>query len=678
MYLNSGSIVHVDAYGSGERPVFDGNINDFSTAPDAGTEEYAHWYAMWYFNADNSSMKNIEIKNVYGNAIILKEVDNFILHNCIIHNFGTSGIGNNYNFEVHNNLVEENIFYYGQQLCRYGKVSGWGAAINFASHSFTNNNIVRKNIVYDIYGEGINNPNGITEYNILGDTGSIALNTAAHDFDQLTSVVRYNLVLMSNWDISIYDSLSGSGPVGIRVFDEVHSGTDECDNYGGDCGDNSNADIQIYGNVVINRERGIWVFKGDNMGPVDIHHNIFIDSQIENFALSYPEEFNSVQIYNNSFVRYDTTGNHIGYGDPLPHENWLIKNNLFYTKNEDPPSIGMSGWDDGLIVSDPLLPGETPTDIINWVGFSGPDYYKQINFTKHLYPPAGSPLNQIGITEDYLRNICENLPIDLGCEGTSSQLPQQKLIAHYTMDSSDISEGQVLDSSGNEIHATMYGNPQTSSGRIFESLHFDGVDDYLDTGYADDINQWTVSVWVKGDSNPKSDRDAGPVMKQENFLMSWDHRSNPFRQAAGLSVGGTWYPSSFGTLVGGTWYHIVATYDEETLRTYRDGQLITSNAQPSGSPDSAVESMKIARHAVNDYLFAGYVDDVRIYNYALSASEVSDLYNLGEVSVCGFSDSNSDGIVTISELIDYISQWKIGNVSISNLIDAIGKWKSGC
>jgi hypothetical protein len=47
-------------------------------------------------------------------------------------------------------------------------------------------------------------------------------------------------------------------------------------------------------------------------------------------------------------------------------------------------------------------------------------------------------------------------------------------------------------------------------------------------------------------------------------------------------------------------------------------------------------------------------------------------------SICGASDSNSDGIVTISELIDYISQWKIGNVSIEDLIDAIGKWKSGC
>ncbi len=42
------------------------------------------------------------------------------------------------------------------------------------------------------------------------------------------------------------------------------------------------------------------------------------------------------------------------------------------------------------------------------------------------------------------------------------------------------------------------------------------------------------------------------------------------------------------------------------------------------------------------------------------------------------ADSNSDRVISISELINYISQWKSGSVTIGNLIDAIGKWKSGC
>ncbi len=42
------------------------------------------------------------------------------------------------------------------------------------------------------------------------------------------------------------------------------------------------------------------------------------------------------------------------------------------------------------------------------------------------------------------------------------------------------------------------------------------------------------------------------------------------------------------------------------------------------------------------------------------------------------ADSDRDGQVIISELINYISQWKSGSVTIGSLIDAIGKWKSGC
>jgi len=49
-----------------------------------------------------------------------------------------------------------------------------------------------------------------------------------------------------------------------------------------------------------------------------------------------------------------------------------------------------------------------------------------------------------------------------------------------------------------------------------------------------------------------------------------------------------------------------------------------------------------------------------------------------EGSACGESDGDGDGVVSISELINYIGEWKIGNVSIGDLIDAIGKWKGGC
>ncbi len=56
----------------------------------------------------------------------------------------------------------------------------------------------------------------------------------------------------------------------------------------------------------------------------------------------------------------------------------------------------------------------------------------------------------------------------------------------------------------------------------------------------------------------------------------------------------------------------------------------------------------------------------------------SQFVDQGE-SVCNSgADSNADGVIAISELINYISQWKAGSVTIGNLIEAIGKWKGGC
>ena len=47
-------------------------------------------------------------------------------------------------------------------------------------------------------------------------------------------------------------------------------------------------------------------------------------------------------------------------------------------------------------------------------------------------------------------------------------------------------------------------------------------------------------------------------------------------------------------------------------------------------------------------------------------------------SSCGAADTNSNDIIEIGELINYISSWKAGTVTIGNLITAIGEWKNGC
>ena len=197
----------------------------------------------------------------------------------------------------------------------------------------------------------------------------------------------------------------------------------------------------------------------------------------------------------------------------------------------------------------------------------------------------------------------------------------------------DETEGEnVGDSSGNNHTGTLIGNPQwrPSGGKVGGALEFDGVDDYVETDYAVDLSTWTVAVWVKSSAAPSPEWPSGPVHRNKNYQINWNHGTDAFRGAAGTQVGGTWYAASFGHLQAGTWYHLAATYDGESLKAYRDGVLITKNSDPSGLPDAESETLKFGRHVLTEHYFSGTVDDVRIYNYALGEGEIESIYNEGK------------------------------------------------
>lgn len=175
------------------------------------------------------------------------------------------------------------------------------------------------------------------------------------------------------------------------------------------------------------------------------------------------------------------------------------------------------------------------------------------------------------------------------------------------------------------------GDPQwqPAGGKFGGALHFDGEDDYVETNYSGNLPVWTVAAWINGDAEPASQGPSGPVHWQTNLQINWDHQDDNFRGAAGTMVQDTWYGASFGDLQANTWYHLVATYDGENLKAYKNGVLITKTTTALGSSSSESETLKLGRHSTytgaTNY-FRGSVDDVRLYNYALPADDISAIY----------------------------------------------------
>ncbi|MCP4258760.1 MAG: hypothetical protein GY774_14850 [Planctomycetes bacterium] len=188
------------------------------------------------------------------------------------------------------------------------------------------------------------------------------------------------------------------------------------------------------------------------------------------------------------------------------------------------------------------------------------------------------------------------------------------------------SGNNAFDSSGNENYGLLLGGPQWVAGKIDGALEFDGRNDYVDTDYTENLANWTIACWVISPDAPSGAMPSGPVHREKNYQINWNHGDTTFRGAAALNVGEIWYAASFGQLRANTWYHLAATYNRQVLKAYKNGAIITSSSAPSGNPSTEWGTLKFARHSIAPQYFSGTIDDVRIYNKALTLDEILDAY----------------------------------------------------
>lgn len=197
----------------------------------------------------------------------------------------------------------------------------------------------------------------------------------------------------------------------------------------------------------------------------------------------------------------------------------------------------------------------------------------------------------------------------------------------------------AYDLSGNNNHGTltsMANPPTTISGWAGQGLAFDGVDDYVNIGNMDMVNgisQLTISGWVKRNAA----FSYGALFFKEQSLAEWIevafHSLYGFIFVpGGVDVGYGYIPMPAGT----SWNFYTAVFDgtqtgnANRLKIYLNGvQQTVSWLLPADVPAvtaSPVATANIGRDMFNSLTLNGSIDDVCIYNRALSASEIASLY----------------------------------------------------
>ena len=130
----------------------------------------------------------------------------------------------------------------------------------------------------------------------------------------------------------------------------------------------------------------------------------------------------------------------------------------------------------------------------------------------------------------------------------------------------------------------------------------------------------TLEAWVNPSTVNANWRDV--IYKgNDNFYLEATS-SNGSRPDAGMIAGGS-YADAFGTaaLPANTWSYLTETYDGSTLRLYVNGTQVASTAH-TGTIATSTNPLQIGGDSIYGQYFAGLIDDVRVYNVALTAAQI--------------------------------------------------------
>jgi prepilin-type N-terminal cleavage/methylation domain-containing protein len=152
---------------------------------------------------------------------------------------------------------------------------------------------------------------------------------------------------------------------------------------------------------------------------------------------------------------------------------------------------------------------------------------------------------------------------------------------------------------------------------------------------------FTTSIWAKPDGNGPSPygaimstaRDCCEIAATTGMQLQYTRSTSAL--AVTLWTGGTNASAAFNVpnaITVGQWKHLVVTYDGSVIRLYTNGSEARNYtyAAPQSLPVSGYE-LKIGGGgwSTTGYTFGGSLDDARVYNRAITADEVSEMYNQG-------------------------------------------------
>ncbi|MEW5994636.1 MAG: LamG domain-containing protein [Candidatus Zixiibacteriota bacterium] len=233
------------------------------------------------------------------------------------------------------------------------------------------------------------------------------------------------------------------------------------------------------------------------------------------------------------------------------------------------------------------------------------------------------------------RPLYKELPANKGTE-TAYPTGNADMTGNVLLMHMNEASGTIVDTSGQANNGTGYnGVTYGATGKFNTALSFDSIDDYVEI--PDDLSLrlttgGTIEAWIYPLSHGENgygrivDKSINSVGGGSGYEFDVEGTNN-----LGLNVDGQALDlhTTTGVLTLNAWNHVAATFDGTYWKLYSNGVEVGSKNSTVLPPNTAA-TVRIGNRADNtDRTFDGAIDEVAIYNSALSPTEILDHYKRG-------------------------------------------------
>ena len=217
---------------------------------------------------------------------------------------------------------------------------------------------------------------------------------------------------------------------------------------------------------------------------------------------------------------------------------------------------------------------------------------------------------------------------------TSSLVPPTGLVLDWTFDTADDAGGIAIDASGNSGNGTIAGPVTQVAGKLNQALSFDGATNYVTTGNNSATafqNNVTIAAWIKTTNTSRYEsvfskfNSAG---SGSGYLLRTNANGYMEFMFGGANVFGASTAVDTAEINDGQWHHIAAVVTVgQDVKFYVDDKLSSDTTINSVTGDAGA-NLTVGLNPLQFFgtYFTGTIDEVRLYNRALSAAEVDTVF----------------------------------------------------